>query len=471
MSEIVDVTGVDEAGSSWDAAIPVAIDPSGGTARVITAANPEWDEVRLAWNRAVDQRPAMVSFPENQQQVQATIRAAREAGLRVAPQGTGHHASSLGDLAGSVLLRTDRLREVTVDPTSQRIRVGSGVTWGEATAALAPHGLVGLAGSAADVGVTGYVLGGGCSWFARKYGLACSSVAAAELVTGDGVFHRVDADHEPDLWWSLRGGMGAGMVVTALELQVFPAATVFAGMLLYPLERAAEILPAYRAWTENLTEDATTSLRLLRLPPLPDMPEVIRGKAFVGIDGAIDLPEAVAAAVLQPLRDLGPIVDTFATIPGAALQDIHMDPPGPAGGVTDGVILTDLPDDAIDALMQVAGPRVDSPLLAVELRHLGGAVGRPAPGGGVIDQLPGKYLLCGIAVAGSPEAISAAAARIDELEEAMAPWTAELAFPNFAEREPRAAGPRFYPTEVAARLSQIRSEHDPDGVIHTIYCS
>src|SRR3954452_7201230 len=145
-----------------------------------------WDEARLAWNLAVDQQPAAVALPESARDVVAVVRWARERGLRVAPQGTGHNAIPLGSLAHTVLLKTERMRGIEIDIRRQRARVQAGVLWGEVTDAAAEHGLAALAGSSPDVGVVGYSLGGGISWLARKHGLAANNIAAVELVNADG---------------------------------------------------------------------------------------------------------------------------------------------------------------------------------------------------------------------------------------------------------------------------------------------
>src|SRR5262245_45931990 len=203
-----------------------------------------WDEARLAWHLAVDQRPVAVAIPENLHDVIEIVHWAREAGFSIAPQGTGHNAPPLGDLAGTVLLKTHRLRGVTVDPVTRTARVEAGTTWIEVVEAAAEHGLAGLAGSSSDVGVVGYILGGGLSWLARKHGIGANHVGAIELVTGDGVFRRVDRENDPDLFWALRGGGGAFGVVTAIELDLFPLTEVYAGHLFFPVERAAEVLRA-----------------------------------------------------------------------------------------------------------------------------------------------------------------------------------------------------------------------------------
>jgi FAD/FMN-containing dehydrogenase len=167
---------------------------------------PGWNEARLAWNLAVDQQPAAVALPESPEDVAAVVRWARGRGLRVAPQGTGHNAAAMGSLAHTVLVKTERMRSVTIDPVARSARVEAGVLWAEVSEAAAEHGLAALAGSSPDVGVVGYSLGGGISWFARKHGLAANSVTAIELVNAVGELVRADAENESELYWALRGG-------------------------------------------------------------------------------------------------------------------------------------------------------------------------------------------------------------------------------------------------------------------------
>src|SRR6476619_3002884 len=207
---------------------------------------PGWNEARVAWNLAVDQQPAAVALPESAADVAAVVRGARRRGLRVAPQGTGHNAAAIGSLAHTVLVKSERMRGVKIDPAARVARVEAGVLWAEVSEAAAEHGLAALAGSSPDVGVVGYSLGGGISWLARRYGLAANSVTAVELVNAAGELIRADACNDSELFWALRGGGGSFGVVTALEFQLYPITEVYAGVLFFPIERGAEVL---RAWS------------------------------------------------------------------------------------------------------------------------------------------------------------------------------------------------------------------------------
>jgi hypothetical protein len=452
--------GPDARSATDQAALALELELRG---RLVRPGEDAWDAARSAWNRAVDQRPALVVEAADAFDVQAVVRFAARTGLKVAPQATGHGAAPLGDLSGAVLLRTGRMAAIDVDVANRSVRVGAGALWADVSAALAPHGLAALAGSSPDVGVAGYALGGGYSWLGRRLGLASSSITAVELVTGDGVFHRVDTDTEPDLFWAVRGGGANVGIVCTMELDVYPIPTVYAGALFFPLDRAAELLPAYELWSRDLDERATTCVRLLRLPPLPELPELLRGNAFVMIDGAVDAPVEDAEALLAPLRALGPLLDTFAPMDTAALSAIHLDPPQPVPAMGDGLALTDLTPDVVQTLLAHAGPGVESPLLTVDIRQLGGALGRRDPRGGVVDHLPGRFLLFAVGITPTPEAGEAVRRAADALVADLETWGVGQDYLNF--REVSVAPGRLYPAAELSTLRSLRLEHDPDGLL------
>ena len=420
---------------------------------------PGWNEARLAWNLAVDQQPAAVALPESPEDVAAVVRWARSRGLRVAPQGTGHNAAAMGSLAHTVLVKTERMRGVTIDPVARSARVEAGVLWAEVSEAAAEYGLAALAGSSPDVGVVGYSLGGGISWFARKHGLAANSVTAIELVNADGEFVRADPENESELFWALRGGGGSFGVVTALEFALYPIPEVHAGVLFFPLERGAEVLRAWRRWIEDVPDEVTSVGRFLQFPPIPDIPEPLRGRSFVAVQAFYLGSEAEGAALVAPIRALEPEIDTVQTIPAAALQHVHMDPEHPVPGRGDGMLLDDLPAAGIDALVAAAGPGSGSPLLSVEVRQLGGALGRPAAGGGAVSHLNADFALFGIGIAMTPEMGTAAAAHVETVREVLAPWEAETTYLNFAERE--VAGDRIFGPYAHHRLRAVKAAYDP----------
>jgi FAD/FMN-containing dehydrogenase len=432
---------------------------------IVLPHDPNWNQARLAWNLAADQQPAAVAFPESARDVSAVVRWARERGLRVAPQGTGHNAMPLGSLAHTVLLKTERMRGVSIDVRKRRARVDAGVLWAEVTDAAADYGLAALAGSSPDVGVVGYTLGGGVSWLGRRYGLAANSVTAVDLVNAQGDLVHADAEQNADLFWALRGGGGSFGVVTAIEFELYPVTDVYAGVLFFPLERGAEILRAWRRWVDTVPDEVTSVGRFLQLPPIPEIPEPLRGGSFVIVEAVSLLGPDATDELLRPLRELGPQMDTFATIPVPELKRLHMDPEHPVPGFGDGALLSDVNDAAIDALVQTAGAGAGSPLLSVEIRHAGGALARKAPGAGALASIDGQFLLFAVGMAMTPEMGAAVRAHVELVQNALGRWDSGRSYLNFSEKRER--GERLFGDVNYRRLQAVKAAVDPDDVFRS----
>jgi len=427
--------------------------------KVVVPGDGRFDSARQAWNLAIDQRPAAVVLPESAADVSAAVRYAAERGLRVAAQGTGHNAGPLGSLADTVLLKTERMRGIQIDPVARTARVEAGVVWLDVVHAAARYGLAALAGSSPDVGVVGYTIGGGMSFLGRKYGLSANSVLAIEVVTADGRLVRANHEHEPDLFWALRGGGGSFGVVTAIEFRLFPIAEAYAGVLWYPIERGSEVLHAWGELTRGEVPDELTTVgRFLNLPPIPDIPEPVRGKSFVIVEAYHAGDPAQADELLAPLRALGPVNDTIAT-----LSHLHMDPEHPAPGAGDGLTVDQLPAEAIDAFVHAAGPGAAFPLLSVEMRHIGGEFARPRPGNGALACIDAEYALYAVGTTPVPDLAGPVMAQIGAVKDALAPWAARQMYLNFAETQTPAAP--LWTERAYQRLRQIKADVDPGNLI------
>jgi FAD/FMN-containing dehydrogenase len=433
------------------------------TGDVFTPGDRGYDEARRAWNLTTDERPAVVVMAESATDVVQAVRFARSRGMRIAPQGTGHGSEPLEPLAGAMLLRTVRLRGVRIDPAARTARAEAGALWQDVTVPAGQHGLAALAGTSPNVGVTGYTLGGGMGWLARRHGLAANSVTAVEIVTADGRLRRADANHEPDLFWAVRGDGGNIGVVTALEMRLYPVRELYAGALFFPVQRTAEVLRAWRAWTDTVPDEVTSLGRILRFPPIPEAPEHLRGRSFALVEAAYLGDAGAGAALIQPLRQLGPELDTFATIPVPALQQLNMDPDQPVPNQGDGAFLADFPAAAIEALVAEAGPDAHAPLASIEVRHLGGALARPAPGGGVLAMIDAKYVIFAGDFTPTPELAAVARRNVQAVKDALAPWHASYDYYNFEETPAPASA--VLPSASYRRLQQIKAAYDPAQAI------
>jgi hypothetical protein len=433
----------------------------------LTPQDDGFDTARQAWNLAVDQRPAAVAFPEDAGEMAAAVRGAAERGLRVAVQGPGHGAAVIGDLAATLLLKTTRMTGLEVDPGARRARVEAGVLWADVAVAAGEHGLAALHGSSPDVSVVGYSLGGGIGWLGRRHGLACNSVVAAEVVTSDGELRRVGPDEEPDLFWALRGGGGAFAAVTALEFELVPLTEVYAGWFVWEADAGGEVVHAFREWSQSAPREITTSLRFLHLPPFPDVPEPLRDRPVIVVDGAYLGSEADGAALLHALRDVAApmVMDTWATIPVPGLVRLHGDPEQPVPGVGDGWQLRELTPEAADAFVELGGPGSGSPLLALELRQLGGALAEAPDGAGALGALPDPFTLFGIGIAMGDGAAEAIDAHLERVKRAMAPWRSGV-YLNFAEHPGRDVADAF-DEATYSRLRDVKARYDEGNLFRS----
>jgi FAD/FMN-containing dehydrogenase len=423
---------------------------------VVVSGDETWDTARQAWNLAVDQRPVAVVFPESADDVLATVLHAAEDGLRIAFNAGGHNAGPIDWSRDTLLLKTERMDGIEIDVAARRARVEAGVLSRPLAIAAGEHGLAYLAGTCPDVGVLGYTLGGGLSWMVRKFGLACNSIVAADVVTADGRLLRTDRDSVPELFWAIRGGGGNVAAVTAIELELFPVAQIYAGVLFWPIERAAEILNAWREWTDTVPDECESLGRMLQLPDAPFLPEHLRGRSFVLAEMAFIGTASDGAALVQPLRDLEPEIDTIAMMPTSDLSAVNMDPDFPLPYTGDGILLKDLSSKAIGNLVEsFAG----SPLLHVEVRHLGGAAGMRSPDHGVLDSIDQPFVAFTFGLAPDADTYAAVDNHAKLLLEALGPWDSGRRYLNFAESrvDPRS----IFPAASYDRLKRAKASYDP----------
>jgi FAD/FMN-containing dehydrogenase len=337
---------------------------------IIEPGDASWNAARRAFDLAVDQRPALIAVPSDEAGVVAAVRHARDLGLRVVAQCGGRAAASLGPLDDALLLRTTALAGVEIDARAHRARIRAGARWADVANPASFLGLAPAAGFARGASVVGTVLGDGMGWLARRHGLAAASVTAVELVTGDGELARAGSDDDAELRRALRGGG----VVTALEIALHPADDLYAGALFFSFDRAAEVLNAWREWTEEAPPEITSVGRLMQFGDGPEVAELVRGRSLVVIEAAHLGTDAEGAELIRPLRELRPELDTFTIVPPSALGHLHMEPEEPVARLADDGLVGTLPAEAIDDLVAVAGPGSGSPLASVELRHASGAL-------------------------------------------------------------------------------------------------
>ena len=426
-----------------------------------------YDGARTAWNLNAHQRPALVVAAEDASDVLAAVRLARDEGLGVGVMATGHGVATPAD--GGMLVNTSRMRGVRVDPDARTARVEAGAKWADLVPQAAAHGLAGLQGSTSGVGIVGYTMGGGFGWLGRKYGFAADSLKEADVVTAEGALVKASSHENSDLFWAMKGGGGNFGIVTSLEFALYPITHVFGGNLFYPVERAEEILELYGRWSEDLADEVTSAATFLNIPPMPDIPEPLRGRSVIAVRFCYtgeDL-EGKGEALLAPWRELDdPIMDTFGVMPYEMTDSISMDPVDPLGAYGHTEMLRDLSQETRETLVQLMGPDSGTPLTMLEIRQLGGALSRPPADLNPMGRSDAGFVLNGIGMTFSPETAQAVQSYLAYLAEAVKPHITGATYVNFMDLD--GATPErvkaAYSPEDWERLVELKDRRDPGNL-------
>ncbi|MBZ0292890.1 MAG: FAD-binding oxidoreductase [Anaerolineae bacterium] len=435
---------------------------------VLTPDDAAYEQTRLTWNRSTNHYPALILVPRHADDVAAGIHFAREAGLGVAVQSTGHGTQYPAD--DNLLIVTSQMDSVQVDPEACIAQVEAGVIWQQVLDKTTPHGLAPLLGSSPHVGVIGYTLGGGIGWLARRYGLAADSVRWIDIVTADGVLKRASSAENSDLFWGLRGGGGNFGVVTAMAFDLYPVETVYGGSLIYSGAVARDALRFYREWIETVPDELTSSITVLKIPSLPQVPEAMRGTIQVIVRAAFVGPATEGAAWMQPWLDWhSPVSNQLHEMPFAEIDTISNDPTQPTAGLGSNEMVDKLSDELIDVIIQyVTNPA--SPLTFTELRHAGGAIARVPVDFNAISNRDARLYLQMAGLVPTAEAYAAVKAYIRGYREALRPYVQGGVYLNFtkgSEEDHRAKD--AFSTANYARLLNLKARYDPENLFRFSY--
>jgi FAD/FMN-containing dehydrogenase len=327
-----------------------------------------YDAARRVWNAMIDRRPALIARCAGAADVIAAVTFAREHGLLLSIKGGGHNVPGAAVCDDGLMLDLSPMKGVRVDPLRRTARAEPGVTWGELDAEAQAFGLATIGVDVSSVGIAGVTLGGGFGWLVRSHGLACDTLLSVDVVTADGRFLTASATENTDLFWGMRGGGGNFGIATSFEYQLRPVGQLLAGLLLYPLAQANDVLTFYRESSRTAPDELTVWAIFVTAPD--GAPMLALFVCYNGDGGA-------AHRAVQPLRDFGPpLADHVGPMSYRQVQTMF-DTAFPAGRQSywKSSFLGELSDDAIDILV-ARFATVPSPQSAVLIEPLGGAVSR-----------------------------------------------------------------------------------------------
>lgn len=432
---------------------------------VVAPDDPVYEEARKVFNGMIDKHPAAIARCAGPADVATAIKLACDRGVPLAVRCGGHSVAGLGICDGGIVIDLCSMKSIEVDCEAGIARAGGGVLWGEFDQATQAHALATPGGRMTTTGLGGFTLGGGYGWLSDKYGLASDNLIAADVVTADGQLLTASETENEDLLWGLRGGGGNFGVVTSYTFRLHQLGPILlAGLALWPIERAPDVIRAWRDYVDDAPDEVSSACVLLTAPPAPFVPSHLQGRLCLGMSVCYIGDPEKGARVIRPLTDLTPDLNMIQPMPYTAFQAM-LDPNSPAGfrNYWRGQNMTALSDEAIEVFLERATTPI-SPLSMMILFRLGGALSRVGENDTAFSHRDTRYMFHPISLWAAPAEDEHQIAWTREFTNAMRPFTTGSVYLNFVpELEEQVTRTGFRDTKFE-RLAALKAKYDPHNL-------
>lgn len=423
-----------------------------------------YDAARKVYNGMIDRRPRFIVRCSDVGDVISAIKFARENNLLLAVRGGGHNGAGLAVCNDGLVIDLSRRRGIRVDPKKRTVQIESGCTWGDVDHATHPFGLAVPTGIISTTGVAGLTLGGGHGYLTRKFGLTIDNLLETDLVLADGSFVTANAEENEDLYWAMRGGGGNFGVVTSFTFKAHPVSTVYAGPMLWHLDKAVEVMEWYREFIPKAPEDLYGFFAFLNVPPGPPFPENLHGKTMCGVVWCYCGPMDKAEQAISPVRKISPPTINFVgSMPFPSLQTLF-DPLLPPGlqWYWKGDFVNELSDEAIKVHLKY-GSELPSQLSTMHMYPVDGTVGRVGRNDTAFSYREAKWSMVIAGIDPDPANKDRITTWAKKYWEALHPYSAGGAYVNFMMEEGQNRVEATY-RDNYKRLSQIKRKYDPTNL-------
>lgn len=426
-----------------------------------------YDNARVIWNAMIDRRPAVMVHCASADDVAHALKFAQAHGLEVSIRGGGHNIAGSAVCDGGLMIDFSTMKNVRVDADKERAYVEPGVTLADFDGAVQKHGLATPVGINSTTGISGLTLGGGFGWLTRKYGLTIDNLVSADLVTVDGQKRRVDENQNADLFWAIRGGGGNFGVVTQYEFKLHAVGPqVMAGLIVFPLTEAKQVLQKYRAFVATAPEELNVWAVLRQAPPLPFLPAEVHGQGVIVLPMFYVGDPVEGEKLIAPLRGFGnPYGEHMGAMPYVEWQKAF-DPlltPG-ARNYWKSHNLTELGDATLDVVIEYA-KQLPSSQAEIFLALISGAANRVPAEDMAYASRDTKFVLNVHARWDEAAQDQTCIGWARAFFQAARPYASAGAYVNFmtadeTERVAAAYGGNY------TRLVSIKKQYDPGNVFH-----
>jgi len=345
---------------------------------ILLPTDKDYDQMRKVWNGMIDRHPALIVRCLGASDIMKSVKFALDHGLTVSVRGGGHNVAGNAVCDGGLMIDLSKMKSVRADPVNMRADAEPGATWRQLDLETQVHGLALTGGLVSTTGIAGFTLGGGIGWLVRKYGLALDNLVSVDLVTAEGKLVKASMAENTDLFWGIRGGGGNFGIVTSFEFELHPVGPIIlGGLIAFRAEDGRELLKFYRNYVKDAPDELTTLVVYLTAPPLPFLPKEVIGTHLIAIALCYCGKLEDGQKLLAPLRNFGsPVADVIQPMPYTVLQSL-LDEAAPAGlqDYWKSIYLSGLDDESIETILRY-GKSISSPLSAIHIHQLGGAMRR-----------------------------------------------------------------------------------------------
>jgi FAD/FMN-containing dehydrogenase len=424
--------------ASWNGAIASLKNNVSG--QVVLPDDANYDEVRKIWNGMIDRRPAVIVRCATASDVPVALKFALDNGKKFSIRGAGHNIAGNSICDDGVVIDFSAMKKVRVDVEKKRAFVEPGATLGDLDATLQAHGLVTPVGINSTTGIAGLTLGGGFGWLTRKYGMTIDCLVSVNVVTANGENVRASEMENADLFWAIRGGGGNFGIVTQFEFQLHQVGPeILAGLIVFPLEQAKQVLTRYRDLAESAPEELTIWVVMRQAPPLPFLPAEVHGK------------------------DVAVLAIFYAGNIAEGERLIHLLTPG-ARNYWKSHNFTELGDGALDSMIEFAG-KLPTPQCEVFVGHIAGAPNRVSPDAMAYGHRDAKFVMNVHGRWDQPSQDQKVIEWARGVFNATAPFASSGAYVNFMTEEEGDRVAAAYGANYE-RLVQIKRQYDPENIFH-----
>jgi FAD/FMN-containing dehydrogenase len=426
--------------------------------RVVTPADPAYDEARTTFNATVWRRPAVIVRVRSQNDVVAAVVAASDLGLPIAVRGGGHSVAGHGMADGALVVDMRDMRAVSVDPEARVVRAEGGALWEDVDAAAWAHHLAVVGGTFGDTGVAGLTLGGGIGWLSGQAGFTCDNLLRAEVVTASGEVVVAGPDGDADLLWALRGGGGNFGVVTSFEFRAMDPGPILAGYIEYPISAVKQVL-------RRLADVAASAPDPLELTATVGAERAAVDDRCVRVGVCWPGDASAASEVLRPLQVALPaLADAVVPMAYPDIQAMSGRLPFGLRHYWKGHFLRSLDESVIGGVVEAMAARPDG-LSVILFEAIRGAARREPPAGTAFAQRAATWNASALAIWDDPDT-----------DDAHIGWARDTAdrlgiasltgagYANYAPVDETTERVRLaFGTERFARLAEIKRRYDPDN--------